>query len=163
MCRVFVPSEINPLIQTQVPVLTPVAAVSHPCLIHISTSTFCLCPNADPSRHLLLCSENPSSTPSCSPPSVAANSDWGHLQAGVKQIRTSPKSISCLPLRLGGMCSVSPVYPVRVSADGCSCHWHSGCWWNGIIYLSSSLLLSPEGRSARMCTGLLFIAGLCSK
>lgn len=36
-----------------------------PCLIHIPTST--LCPNADPSLHLLLCSENPCPTPSCSP------------------------------------------------------------------------------------------------
>lgn len=34
--------------------------------------------------------------------------DWGHLQAGVKWIRTRAKWISCLPLRRGGMCSVSP-------------------------------------------------------
>lgn len=38
-----------------------------------------------------------------------SGADWGHLQAGVKQIRTSAKWISWLPLWTGGMCWVSPV------------------------------------------------------
>ena len=135
---------------------------SHPCLIYIPTSTLCLVLMLTPafiSFSILkipvppLAALQPRSQPHRlgSPP--------GRGQTDQNQSQVDQLS----PTATGGMCSVSPDYPVWVSADGCSCQWHSGCWWNGIIYLPSSLLLSPEGRSARMCTGLLFTAGIHSK
>lgn len=92
-----------------------------------------------------------------------SRADWGHLQAGVKQIRTRAKWISCLPLRPGGMCSVSPVLSCLGFSRWMLMSLTQRLLVNGIIYLPSSLLRSPEGRSARMCTGLLFIAGIHSE
>lgn len=95
--------------------------------------------------------------------SDSSRADWGHLQAGVKQIRTSAKWISWLPLWTGGMCWVSPVPSCLGFSRWALMSLTQRLSLNGIIYLRSSLPLSPEGRSTRMCTRLLFIAGIHSK
>lgn len=79
-----------------------------------------------------------------------SGADWGHLQAGVKQIRTSAKWISWLPLWTGGMCSVSPRSVLSgFSADGRSCHWHSGCRWMALfIFAAASRSLLREDQLA---------------
>lgn len=91
-----------------------------------------------------------------------SQTDWGQLQAGVKQIRTKAKWISCLPLRASGMRSVSPDHPVCDRSIHLLKPRHSGCWWNGIIYPPDSCSLSPQGKSTHIWTGLVFIAGICS-
>ncbi len=158
VCKFVCPlrdQSLNPNLSTST---DPSPSCTPPFLIHIPTSTLCFCSNIDLSLYLSLFSENPSPTLGSlqqsrlgSPP---GRGQTDQNQSQVDQLSPtvtwwnvfSKPCLSCLGLSRWMLMSLTQ----RLSV-------------NGIIYLPSSLLLSPEERSAHMCTGLLFIAGTCSK